>query len=283
LKARIDELPHLRERRILGWGGRNRDDPTYSPLATAEGPLAPAAIARRIRGASSNEVNTLLGRLADRQLVRRRPGASRSELRYDVAEPLFRVWRRFRVGRAEQARIVVLAEFVLALFTPAELLAERLVLARSDPGSSRLPLLDEALKLRASGVRDGGGEADAGGNPEAVFTEADREYLTGSLHRAYDLSRQAIGIRHAATLASGRSSLLHLCVATVRARGPEALVEVIPFLESCLPAGQEDLLRPMRLAVEVRAGRRSSTLPDEPEEVRRAVAAVLDRFEAERT
>ena len=30
LKARIDELPHLRERRILGWGGRNRDDPTYS-------------------------------------------------------------------------------------------------------------------------------------------------------------------------------------------------------------------------------------------------------------
>jgi hypothetical protein len=30
LKARIDELPHLRERRILGWGGRNRDDTTYS-------------------------------------------------------------------------------------------------------------------------------------------------------------------------------------------------------------------------------------------------------------
>ena len=58
-------------------------------------------------------------------------------------------------------------------------------------------------------------------------------------------------------------------------QGPELLLDVLPVLESGLPEESSTLLRPLRLAAEVQAGRRPGELPEEPEEMRRAVQEVL--------
>lgn len=93
-------------------------------MASADGPLPAGEIAAQLRGASPNATATYLKRLRNRGLVRQQ-GNRRKDIRYDLSEPLFRVWRRFRIGRSERERIVNLAEFVAAMFEPVELRTER--------------------------------------------------------------------------------------------------------------------------------------------------------------
>ncbi len=80
-------------------------------IASAEGPLTPKEVAARLRARSPNAVSTCLKRLRERGLVKP-TGPSRRDVRYDLTEPLFRIWRRFRRGRAERNQVVLLAEFV---------------------------------------------------------------------------------------------------------------------------------------------------------------------------
>ncbi len=166
-------------------------------LGCAEGPMAPADIARQLRGGSSNAVNTYLGRLKERGLVRERRLGKRA-VRYDVSEPLFRVWRRFRVGRSERERIVVLAQFVAAVYTRVELLAERSTLAEPQTSTFRARLLDAALDLHRpqqhSPAQNEPGVGFLGEDTDPLMKEAEQEFLTGSVTRAHELYRKVVQI-----------------------------------------------------------------------------------------
>jgi tetratricopeptide (TPR) repeat protein len=169
-------------------------------LAAAEGPLAPSEVARRLRGRSTPAALTYLRRLIDRGLVRKR-GDSRKNVRYDISEPLFRVWRRFRLGRAEQEQVLALAEFVAALFTPTELLAERSSLVGRDDASLRLRLVEAALACCAApSYREAKEPSTPAGREVAkVIEDAWAADIHGSSDKAYELSGRAIELlRHSA-------------------------------------------------------------------------------------
>jgi len=162
-------------------------------LAAAEGPLSPSEVARRLRGRSTPAATTYLRRLIDRGLVRKR-GESRRNVRYDVAEPLFRIWRRFRLGRAEQEQVLTLAEFVAALFTPTELLAERSSLAGRDDAGLRLRLIEAALACCTVSSRGEIGEPKtrAGREVAILIHDAWRAMDRGSSDEAFALSSRVV-------------------------------------------------------------------------------------------
>jgi hypothetical protein len=78
--------------------------------------------------------------------VRERKESARVVL-WDLAEPLFRLWRRFRVGRSERQLILVLAEFVAAMYSKVELIAERYSLASTSVSPVTLTILDHAIDV----------------------------------------------------------------------------------------------------------------------------------------
>ena len=121
-----------------------RESEILDCLASAERPQSPSEISAGLRGVPINAVSTYLKRLLERRLVRR-SGQGRA-VRWDVAEPLFRVWRRFRTGYGERARLLLLADFVAALYEPVELMAERSLIGRTEPESPRLQLLGYAIE-----------------------------------------------------------------------------------------------------------------------------------------
>ncbi len=95
-------------------------------LAMARGPLQPTELSEKMYGVPTNEVAELLGRLNERALVekqRGRPGGK--AVTWDITEPLYRVWTRFRFIPSEQALYVLLAEIVALLFSLDEIVAER--------------------------------------------------------------------------------------------------------------------------------------------------------------
>lgn len=167
-------------------------------LAMASGPLTPTRIAEQIRGGKPNAVNTTLKRLLTRGLVRKR-GKDKRAVLYDVAEPLYRVWRRFRLGRTEQEQIRMLAEFVATIYRPDELLQERQSL-QSDPRFGfRLKIVDEALKWherKTTQMQKSVEKSEKKGlfSPEVreLINRAEEEFMTGSLIKAYKLYSDAI-------------------------------------------------------------------------------------------
>jgi len=95
-------------------------------LAMARGPLQPTELSEKMYGVPTNEVAELLGRLNERGLVekkRGRPGGK--AVTWDITEPLYRVWTRFRFIPSEQELYVLLAEIVALLFSLDEIDAER--------------------------------------------------------------------------------------------------------------------------------------------------------------
>jgi tetratricopeptide (TPR) repeat protein len=159
-------------------------------LAASEAPRTTSEIAAGLRAKSPNVVTTYLKRLRARGLVR--PiGTSRKDLRYDLTEPLFRVWRRFRIGRTEREQILVLAEFVAALFEKPELEADWTALAAVETGALRRRVIEAALEhygwepLIKSYLSE---DQDL----NCLITAAEKELLTGTLSKADGFYRQAI-------------------------------------------------------------------------------------------
>jgi tetratricopeptide (TPR) repeat protein len=157
-------------------------------IASATRPLAPSEIVGKLRAVSPNAVSMYLKRLRDRGLVRQL-GSSRKDVRYDVSEPLFRLWRRFRLGRTEREQIALLAEFVAAIFEPAELVADIQSLAADQDLSLRRRVLESALGQLA----EGSAEARSS-NPRIrrLLERAHREYLSGTLANAFRLYQKLI-------------------------------------------------------------------------------------------
>ena len=112
-------------------------------LASAPGPLTAKEIAAELRAKAPNAVATYLKRLRERGLVRP-SGTSRKDTHFDLTEPLFRVWRRFRLGRTEREQIVVLAEFIAAMFSREEIEEEWELLPDAGPTRFRRLVLEAA-------------------------------------------------------------------------------------------------------------------------------------------
>jgi energy-coupling factor transporter ATP-binding protein EcfA2 len=94
-------------------------------LASARGPLQPLEMAEELYGVPTNEVSELLNRLHERGLVKRagRPGGQ--AVTWDLTEPLYRVWTRFRNNPDAQDLYQMLAKFVALLFSMPEIEKER--------------------------------------------------------------------------------------------------------------------------------------------------------------
>jgi hypothetical protein len=266
-------------------------------LATADGPMLLSEVSAEIRGAIPGNVSNYLKRLRQAGLVRQLQGRSRT-VRYDLTEPLFRVWRRFRVGRNERERIVTLAKLFQAVYEPIELQAER-----DDPGlpeeTLRQRAVDRALAhsvqeeeladIRGYGIDD----------PEQELAEI-RRHDEKANQRKKDLEEvdRALQQRRAYhTLASisdetfqrfvelvrwvdedgVRTGLIRFCVLALADH--DKLLEWLPRFEVELPAPRRELLRPIRLAAEILDGREDRGLSAETEEMRRAVSELLAKSE----
>jgi tetratricopeptide (TPR) repeat protein len=155
-------------------------------LASAPGPLTPKEIAGELRGKAPNAVAMFLKRLRERGLVRQ-VGPSRKDTRYDLTEPLFRVWRRFRLGRTEREQVVILAQFVAAMFERKELETEWQGLAEITTGELRRSVVESALRLK-------GWDPPEKARPHALVQEAEHEYMTGSLLKASEIYDQTVAI-----------------------------------------------------------------------------------------
>lgn len=184
-----DQTPYFQARldpRLVGRG----EIEVLEALATALEAQTAAEIAERLRARRPNEVSVALGRLKGLGLVD--SGADGRKGAWDLTEPLYRVWRRFRGGRTQRDQLAALAEFLRAMFEPAELLAEKMALEREDPDGLRVALLDVALETgRQDTLRVGrppgnrtSGSADDQGELARLWIAAEREYLTRSVSEA---------------------------------------------------------------------------------------------------
>ena len=97
-------------------------------LATARGPLQPRELAERSYGGQVNEVAELLDRLCHRGFVKRAGRPDGRAVTWDVTEPLYRVWKHFRSCPTDREQFLLLAEFVVALFSIEEIAAERSII-----------------------------------------------------------------------------------------------------------------------------------------------------------
>lgn len=162
-------------------------------LASAEGPLMPREIAAGVRAGSVNAISTYLKRLRERGLVRQL-GTSRKDIRYDLTEPLFRVWRRFRLGRNEREQVVLIAEFIAAMFEPSQLHLEWSQLDGVETAAFRRQVLEAALERQGWSVALQPHmlieESDS--KISAILDEARREHVHGSQKKAFELFGEAV-------------------------------------------------------------------------------------------
>ncbi len=266
-------------------------------LATADGPLLLGEITSRVRGAIPGNVSNYLKRLRQTGLVRQQRGR-RQKVRYDLTEPLFRVWRRFRLGRSERQRIVTLAKFLQAVYEPVELQAER-----DDPSLPEEILhqraVDQALadcnqeekpaEVRAYGIGDPEQERE-----EIRRRDVEMEQRKKDLQEVRRVSQQRRAYHTLSSISDEtfqrfaelarqvekdgvRTGLIRFCI--VALADPAKLLEWLPRFEVELPAPRRELLRPIRLAAEILDGREDRELPAEPEEMRRAVSELLAKVE----
>ena len=172
-------------------------------LASASGPLVPTEIAERLRASSPNAVATFLKRLRQRGLVEAHKEGRRIT-RYDLTEPLFRLWRRFRRGRSEQERISLLAEFVAAMYERRELVAEKEALEAKAAACLRLRVIEAALlSLEATGspgrAFSSNERASAWGGPvpanvRVLLDESSKQYEHGMVTLAYELFAEGVAV-----------------------------------------------------------------------------------------
>ncbi|HEX6900361.1 MAG TPA: hypothetical protein VF789_11630 [Thermoanaerobaculia bacterium] len=155
-------------------------------LASSSAPLTPKEIASELRGGVPNAVATFLKRLRDRGLVRP-VGNSRKDTRYDLTEPLFRVWRRFRLGRTEREQILVLAEFVAAMFEKGELETELQLLEGLEVSNLRRNVVQSAL-----GLLDKLSPLYASSPFQELIEEAERAFREGNASRALKIFEAAL-------------------------------------------------------------------------------------------
>lgn len=347
-------------------------------LASSSGPLTQQEVANDLRGFSSNAVATYLKRLRERGLVRI-SGNERKNIRYDIAEPLFRVWRRFRLGRSQREQIVALTELVATVYEEAEVREDAFLPSIEETDLRRRvlkaalvrcgpPLFSDAKEARDEGLSPLAPLAlslSRAANPApqthhlfrmSVYFEteirsrelfahlrfddyaaaksqlsqlaADLKEMVNSWKQPYEttqnnylslsrvldefrqieqkrasdlvvqlkrtteelnltyrrlgeqLSDLAKNMRLQLTAAIGnseaaREALYSLAAETLRSLDSSALLGTLPTLEAFLPASHLEALRPFRLSAEIAAGKRTETLPEEPEEMRRAVREVL--------
>ncbi|HWN44412.1 MAG TPA: hypothetical protein VNW71_19465 [Thermoanaerobaculia bacterium] len=162
-------------------------------LASAEGPLTRREIAAGLRAGSMNAISVYLKRLQGKGLVRQL-GTSRKDIRYDLTEPLFRVWRRFRLGRNEREQVVLIAQFVAAMFEPAQLQAEWSQLEGVESAGFRRRVLEIALERQGWRVPllPGSERAIADADLQDAFKEIARGFTRKSVPRIYELSSRAV-------------------------------------------------------------------------------------------
>ncbi len=269
-------------------------------LATADGPLLVGEITSRVRGAVRGNVSNYLKRLRRRGLVRQR--GRRQEVRYDLSEPLFRVWRRFRIGRGEREQIETLAELVAAAFTPVELQKECRDLADLPKEDLRRQAVDYALdvsvpptEIAEPRVAYGIGDSEQT-SEEIRQREAENRRLRKELDELWDaqalvsvvgvfssvsdnIFRRSVELSRHAEQEGIRIGIVRFCVAALV--DPTKLLEWLPLFESEFPVSRRELLRPIRLAVEILTERKDRELPMEPEEMRRAVTELLEKVQTE--
>jgi tetratricopeptide (TPR) repeat protein len=163
-------------------------------IASAAGPLTPKEVAARLRARSPNAVATCLKRLRERGLVKP-TGPSRRDVRYDLTEPLFRVWRRFRRSRAERDQVVLLADFVAAMFDRPELEADWQGLMKTEAAGLRRSVVETALSLQGwkppqpefASILEG-----LPGPIKDLIERADQEYSIGTELKAFELLSEAL-------------------------------------------------------------------------------------------
>ncbi len=265
-------------------------------LATADGPLLLGEITSAVRGAVPGNVSNYLKRLRRRGLVRQR--GRRQEARYDLTEPLFRVWRRFRLGRSERQRIESLAELVAAVFEPPELAAEwhdlaslpedswrRQAVERALASAGPEPVQPEETRVTYGRIGDPSDELRRR-EAENERQRKDHEQVRRQARRPTRARRILSSVpdhtfkRFAELLRCAeeegvRTGLIRFSVAALA--DPAQLYQWLPQLEAQLPASRRELLRPMRLAVEILTEGRDRGLSAEPEEMRRTVDELLQR------
>ncbi|MBI4703959.1 MAG: hypothetical protein HY744_22860 [Deltaproteobacteria bacterium] len=167
----------------------------FEALAMAVEAQTPTEIAEKLRTRPANEVGVALKRLKGLGLVDADPRGRKGA--WDITEPLYRVWRRFRGGRTQREQLAALGEFLCALFERGQLIAEKEFLERQQPGSLRLKLLETALSRDASRVPALAAEAQRHGEkPDTelarLWNNAEREYLKGTLPEARRLFGQYV-------------------------------------------------------------------------------------------
>ncbi len=74
---------------------------------------------------------------------------------------------------------------------------------------------------------------------------------------------------------AARGGFIRFIGKTARIFDPEYSLSLLPAFEAALPQSHADLLVPVRLALDILAGKRPASLPDQPEEMRRAVDQFL--------
>lgn len=105
-RSRFDVLP-TQQRKVL------------DTLATMDGPSTPTEIASKAR-ISVQKVNSQIKRLSNLRYVERVKSVPARRSRYDISEPLFRIWRQ-TASSAGRRRFKLLAEFLRAFYTPEEI------------------------------------------------------------------------------------------------------------------------------------------------------------------
>lgn len=261
-------------------------------LATADGPLLFGEITARTRGATPNSVSNYLKRLRQRGLVRQL--GRRQEVHFDVAEPLFRRWRQFRLGQPAPGELELL-EATHALFEPR---AER-----EEPGLPSERLRQDPVQEARSDREVEIPESLSIGDPRQATEEIHRRQAESEQRRKeLEEVREAAAVRRAqrwlteisdatfyrfVELASHvdevgpRRGLIRVCVTLLS--DPAQLLERLALFERLLPPERAELLQPIRLAAEILAGRRDRELPGEPEEMQRLIAELLENAAERKT
>lgn len=167
-------------------------------IVDAEGPATAGELARSLNE-DARKVTVYLKRLLQASHVRTRPAlaGARGE-RWDVSEPLYRVWRRFRRGRDARLQLVLLAEFVAALVPARELMADREMLLRGGIGRTQMALLDLAIERHPALHPPTGatrGTPDKQGNARAfraAWRKADEIFARGQYRDAREEYERAV-------------------------------------------------------------------------------------------
>ncbi|MBL8683138.1 MAG: MarR family transcriptional regulator [Myxococcales bacterium] len=173
LKAFFDEVTPYFQGRLLGGQLRPSELRVLDAMASSDGPATVSELAKRL-DASDSVVSTYVRRLCQASLMEpraKRVGERAS--RYELTEPLYRPWRRFRRGRGERAQLVFLAEFVAAMMSERELRAEHLAAVALGVDRPALRVWEEAIELHSRQRHAVDGEESSTPSEDAEAAQSD--------------------------------------------------------------------------------------------------------------